>query len=70
MNRNQEFTPKYWIGHDVRKDDVFLETASKDFEEAAKKLHSRIGGPYYDSQHYDVSLFEINLIHRNPGGAE
>jgi hypothetical protein len=29
MNSNQKMTPKYWVAHDTRTDDVFINTASK-----------------------------------------
>ena len=29
MKPNQELTPKYWVVHDKKTDDVFIETASK-----------------------------------------
>lgn len=34
MRKGQPFTPKYWIVHHVKTDDVYIQTASKTEEEA------------------------------------
>ena len=70
MNSKQEFTPKYWIGHNTRSDDVLITTANKNYFNADLKLREEVGEKLYNSDEYVVSLFEINLVHKNTGGTE
>ncbi len=62
MNTEQEFTPKYWVGHNPEKDDVYLDTASKSWDDADKKMRLLFGEDYQYETVYKVSLVEIRLV--------
>jgi hypothetical protein len=63
MNKDQELTPKYWVGHDVESDDVFLNTASKSKCEAETKMNERFRGTNWRNLDYiSIDLMEIKLV--------
>ena len=62
MNANQKFTPKYWIGHDSLKEDVFLNTANKYLEVTARLMAIKFGDDWRDSDFLEVSLFEVKFV--------
>lgn len=38
MRKEQKFTPKYWVGHDPRENDVYIDTADKNRFKAITKF--------------------------------
>ena len=62
MNKEQEFTPKYWVGHDNKKDDVFLETAGKSRMSAILAMAAKFGIDWADKKYLSVDLVEIKLV--------
>ena len=68
MKQDQAFTPKYWVFHNTKDTDVFLDTADKSLGgcgELAKKLHPKAFDKYEcycDYSDYTFSLIEIKII--------
>ena len=61
--REQKFTPKYWIGHDTKNDDVFLDTAKKGFDTCDEKMSKKFGENWKEENpSFEISLVEINLV--------
>ena len=68
MKSNQQFTPKYWVFHNTRTDDVFIDTAAKNLIESKKlasELHPTAFEKYEfhgDCSYYQFSLIEVKLF--------
>jgi len=61
MNNEQKFTPKYWVGHNVKEDDVYINTASKSYDGAYSLMETMFGDFSY-SESLKVSLMEIKPV--------
>lgn len=60
MNTQQEYTPKYWVVHDIYGDDVYIESASKGYAGAIikfEKMNPSI--EFYDNDNLRCSLISI-----------
>lgn len=64
MNKDQEFTPKYWAGHNIESDDVFLVTASKSYEYTVILMNMKFGDNWQDDENLQIDLFEIKLVEK------
>jgi len=62
MNEDQELSPKYWIGHSKKSDDVFLDTASKGFNDTSLNMFSVFGRNWLDDEDKEIGLFELKQI--------
>lgn len=62
MNINQEFTPKYWVCHNIVNDDVMLSTASKSFNGCEAKVIEEFGEHLLVQDDIRISLVEIKLV--------
>jgi hypothetical protein len=62
MNDNQKLTPKYWVGHSKKTDDVFLMTAAKQNSEAAKNMEQMFGEDWFMDENFDIILIEIKEV--------
>lgn len=64
MNSDQKFTPKYWIAHYTKNDDVLLDTASKCRSTTVEILEKQRRVPFETLEKigYAVDLFEIRII--------
>lgn len=62
MNKNQKQTPKYWIGHDKRTDDVFLNTARKDRDSCVVDMKRCFGEDCFMDDNFEVILIEIKEV--------
>lgn len=67
MKANQKYSPKYWVAHDPRTDDVYLDTASKSYDGCIEKLTPILYGKedtfrLIDEGKIEISLIEIKLI--------
>lgn len=61
MKTEQEFTPKYWVLHDIDSDDVYIDTLAKSYT-TCKNLSAML---YCDEMHTDnvqISPVEIKLV--------
>lgn len=59
MDNNQEFTFKYWIGHNLKDSDVFLNTVSKDRRISCELMEKQFGKDWFMDESLSVDLFEI-----------
>lgn len=71
MKKSQAFTPKYWVVHDIRKDDVLLYTASKSRDYSIYLYVQKFGedgrgnldwSHFDDDENLRCSLVEIKLV--------
>ncbi len=62
MKANQKFSPKYWIVHDPMSDDVFIETASKSWDDAHDKGEMFFGNKMHEDNGYKVILVSIESL--------
>lgn len=62
MNKDQKLTPKYWVGHNTEKDDVFLWTADKNRGAACQYMVDAFGEVWFLDETFEVSLVEIKLV--------
>jgi hypothetical protein len=67
MKSDQRFTPKYWVFHNTKTDDVYLETASKSRSsciDKAEQLHLEKLVDFLKNEEspYQVVLIEIRLF--------
>ena len=70
MNKEQPFTPKYWVVHDVENDDVLLHTASKSRDHSILTYCNQfepdeLGNPvlehFYDNENLQCDIIEVRL---------
>ena len=61
MNTQQEYTPKYWVGHIKTEDDVILDTASKSRHEACRKMEEIYGDDWFMDELFGVDLLELKI---------
>jgi hypothetical protein len=61
MNKQQKFTPKYWVGHIKANDDVVLITASKSKSDACKKMELVFGEDWEIDDRFAVDLMELRI---------
>jgi hypothetical protein len=62
MKPDQRFTPKYWVFHNTKTDDVYLETAAKSFAACKFKVEQYHIGKLCDFYENDESQYQISLI--------
>jgi len=67
MNSDQILTPKYWMVHNTKTDDVFIDTARKcrsDAIEVFEKNHceKEVFFETLETVGYAVDLFELRII--------
>lgn len=61
MKPDQQFTPKYWVGHDSRTDDIIPETLSKRYDFADIFLENAVGY-WQENDRYEIILVEIKRV--------
>ena len=59
MKRGCAYTPKYWIGHSLKEDDVFLTTAKKSYQEAHDAMNELLGEEWTANAKYEIMLFGL-----------
>ncbi len=62
MNSEQKYTPKYWVGHSLSTDDVFMVTASKHKDYSCKLMEKLFGEDWFVDENFDVILIEIKQV--------
>ncbi len=62
MKDNQEITPKYWVGHNKRLDDIYLCTADKTKFEVCKNMEQMFGEDWFLDDDFDVILIEVKQV--------
>lgn len=62
MKPDQNHTPKYWVAHDPRTDDVYLDTASKSYDGCVEKLTPILYGKEDTFRLMDEGKIEISLV--------
>jgi hypothetical protein len=61
MNNNQRYSPKYWVAHDTRTDDVLISTASKSLSVCHNLTRTEIGTDDEFIEYILVSLVEVDV---------
>lgn len=62
MNNNQKLSPKYWVGHSKKTDDVFIETIDKSYSRVLDNMDLMFGDSWYEDDNYEVILIEIKEV--------
>lgn len=62
MKDQQKLTPKYWVGHDQRTDDVFIETMFKHRADTCDAMALKFGADWEEQPHFAVELFEVKKV--------
>ena len=66
MRKDQKFTPKYWVFHDLDTSDVFLFTACKSLDNAKEMARKKIPAAYEEwlagTGNYAFALVEIRIV--------
>jgi hypothetical protein len=77
MKKDQKLTPKYWIGHDPKTDDVYISSAAKDYKTCESKFKHNVWGGDEDSFYLALSegnigikLFSIDFANDGVGQTE
>jgi len=60
MKCKQEYTPKYWVIHDPKSDDVMIETASKGAQDTEDK-YQELTGSHYDDDGMELLLVSLEI---------
>jgi len=67
MKTDQQFTPKYWVAHDPREDDVYMETSSKSYDECYQQIKALMFSEEalvtaMENEEIKISLMEIKFV--------
>lgn len=62
MKSDQMFTPKYWVLHNKSEDDVYLQTASKTYDDCCTFADAMCGEEWWDNDNLEVILVEIRML--------
>ncbi len=63
MNKGQKFTPKYWVGHDTKSDDVFKDTLFKSRDDSERAMEVFFGQNWEDDNPtFRLILIEIKIV--------
>ena len=62
MKKQQIYTPKYWMFHNLLSEDVYIDTASKSLEESKNKASSLYKEEYDHYENDDHTCFEFCLF--------
>lgn len=62
MKADQKFTPKYWVLHNKTEDDVYLQTASKNYDDCHTFAEAMCGRGLWDDENLEVILVEIRML--------
>lgn len=62
MTNDQQFTPKYWMGHHKQNDDVMLFSAHKNRRETIKLMEEAYGEDWFMDENFEIILVEIKKV--------
>lgn len=62
MKADQKLTPKYWVGHHKKSDDVFTNTLCKDYNDTLKQMEDIFGEDWFLDEDFDIILIEIKEV--------
>ena len=61
MKSDQKYTPKYWVAHNTKSDDVYITTAHKSMDAARRRAIVYLGEEI-DEDYIGMVLIEIKLV--------
>lgn len=59
MKTQQKYSTKYWVGHNINKDDIIVNTLFKSRHDTEQAMTEIIGEEWYDWPEYQIILVEI-----------
>lgn len=62
MNKEQSYTPKYWVGHNKVTHDVLLSTADKSKDGAILRMRGIFGKEWFENEDLSVDLMKIKFV--------
>lgn len=62
MRKDQEFTPKYWVGHHKKEDDVIWLSMSKSRDQCIEWMDECFGDDWFLDDDYEIILIEIKQV--------
>lgn len=62
MKINQEYSPKYWVGHHKQTTDVLLHTASKTRHDVCRSMEAMYGEDWFLDDDFEVILIELKQV--------
>lgn len=61
MKSDQKFTPKYWVLNNKTEADVYLQTASKTYDDCWSLADNAVTG-WWDDENFEIILVEIRML--------
>lgn len=62
MTVQPKFTPKYWVGHDSRTNDAYIETMYKHRADTYDAMVRLFGEDWEDQSHLEINLIEMSIV--------
>lgn len=62
MKVDQQYSPKWWVGHHKRQEDVFFSTMHKSRACAVKEMEIIFGEDWFIDEDLEVILVEIKMV--------
>lgn len=62
MKPKQEFTPKYWVGHHKKEDDIIWLSMRKTRSECVEWMEDCYGEDWFMDDDFEVTLIEIKEV--------
>lgn len=62
MKVDQKYTPKWWVGHHKKNEDVLTTTLNKSKEDAVREMEFIFGEDWFINEDLEVILIEINMV--------
>ncbi len=62
MNKDQKYTPKYWVVNDKTSDDVLLWTANKSMEKAKSEYDLNCSPCVDEDENLELVLIEVKVV--------
>jgi hypothetical protein len=62
MTPNQNFSPKYWVGHHKENDDIMVFSMNKNRDACAKELEHAYGEDWFMDDKFEIILIEIKQV--------
>ncbi|MOA30254.1 hypothetical protein D3C78_1513290 [compost metagenome] len=62
MKDGQPLSPKYWVGHNKKTDDVFVSTCHKVRQKSVELMDWLFGADWFMDEDLEVILIEIKIV--------
>lgn len=62
MKYDQKYSPKWWVGHHKKQEDVFMSTVNKSKSDTVQEMEFIFGEDWFIDEDLEVILVEIKMV--------